>query len=137
MNCKKSRRGDAEIDRAVAHALKHFGSPYEIIDFPPCSYDERQFCSPGFNLSVGSLTRTPWDRYPEYHTSADDLSLVQPRYLVDSFKTYFSVLDILENNNYYLNQNPKCEPRLGKRDFIGRWAVMLKARKLSLPCSGS
>jgi len=78
-------------------------------------YDERQFCSPGFDLAMGSLTRTPWGRYPEYHTSADDLSLVQPRYLADSCKTYFSVFDILENNNYYLNQNPKCEPQLGKR----------------------
>jgi aminopeptidase-like protein len=115
LHYKKSRRGNAEIDRAVEHVLKHSGSPYEIIDFSPYGYDERQFCSPGFDLAMGSLTRTPWGRYPEYHTSADDLSLVQPRYLADSCKTYFSVFDILENNNYYLNQNPKCEPQLGKR----------------------
>ena len=115
LHYKKSRRGNAEIDRAVEHVLKHSGSPYEITDFSPYGYDERQFCSPGFDLAMGSLTRTPWGRYPEYHTSADDLSLVQPRYLADSCKTYFSVFDILENNNYYLNQNPKCEPQLGKR----------------------
>lgn len=115
MNYKKSRRGDAEIDRAVAHALEHSGGPYEVSDFSPYGYDERQFCSPGFNLPMGSLTRTPWGRYPEYHTSADDLSLVQPRYLADSLKTYLSVLDILENNRCYTNQNPKCEPQLGKR----------------------
>jgi aminopeptidase-like protein len=115
MNYKKSRRGDAEIDRAVAHALEHSGAPYEVVDYSPYGYDERQFCSPGFNLPMGSLTRTPWGRYPEYHTSADNLSLVQPQYLADSLKTYLSVLDILENNFYYLNQNPKCEPQLGKR----------------------
>jgi len=115
MNYKKSRRGNAEIDRAVAHVLEHSGSPYEVIDFSPYGYDERQFCSPGFDLPMGSLTRTPWGRYPEYHTSADDLALVQPRYLADSLKTYLSVLDVLENNNCYLNQNPKCEPQLGSR----------------------
>jgi aminopeptidase-like protein len=115
MHYKKSRRGDAEIDRAVEYVLKHSGSPYEVSDFSPYGYDERQFCSPGFNLPMGSLTRTPWGRYPEYHTSADDLGLVQPEFLADSFKTYVSVLGILEDNRRYLNQNPKCEPQLGKR----------------------
>lgn len=115
MHYKKSRRGDAEIDRAAAHVLRHSGSAYEIEDFSPYGYDERQFCSPGFNLSVGSLTRTPYGRYPEYHTSADDLSLVQPGYLADSFTKYLAVVNVLESNKCYLNQNPKCEPQLGKR----------------------
>jgi aminopeptidase-like protein len=115
MHYKKSRRGDAEIDRAVAHVLEHSGKPYEIAEFSPYGYDERQFCSPGFDLAVGSLTRTPFGRYPEYHTSADDLSLVQPRYLADSFTTYLAVLNLLEDNARYLNRNPKCEPELGRR----------------------
>jgi aminopeptidase-like protein len=132
MHYKKSRRGDAEIDRAVAHALKHSGSPYEIIDFSPYGYDERQFCSPGFDLAMGSLTRTPWGAYPEYHTSADDLSLVQPRYLADSCKTYFSVLDILENNAYYLNQNPKCEPQLGKRGLYRTMGGNVESKEAEL-----
>jgi len=132
MNYKKSRRGDAEIDRAVAHALAHSGNPYEIIDFSPYGYDERQFCSPGFDLAMGSLTRTPWGRYPEYHTSADDLSLVQPRYLADSWKTYSSVLDILENNNYYLNQNPKCEPQLGKRGLYRTMGGNVESKEAEL-----
>jgi aminopeptidase-like protein len=115
MHYKKSRRGAAEIDRAVAHVLEHSGKPYEISEFSPYGYDERQFCSPGFDLPVGSLTRTPFARYPEYHTSADDLSLVQPRYLADSFITYLSVLSVLEDNVRYVNLNPKCEPELGRR----------------------
>jgi aminopeptidase-like protein len=115
MHYKKSRRGVAEIDRAVAHVLEHSGKPYEITEFSPYGYDERQFCSPGFDLAVGSLTRTPFGQYPEYHTSADDLSLVQPRYLADSFETYLAVLDLLEGNVCYLNLNPKCEPQLGRR----------------------
>jgi len=115
MHYKKSRQGDAEIDRAATHALRNSGSPYEILEFSPDGYDERQFCSPAFNLAVGCLTRTPHGRYPEYHTSADDLDLVQSNYLADSFKTYLTVLNTLEDNLYFLNQNPKCEPQLGRR----------------------
>jgi aminopeptidase-like protein len=112
---KRSRRGDAEIDRVVAHVLKHSGQDYEIVDFSPYGYDERQYCSPGFNLAVGSLTRTPHGRYPEYHASADNLELVQPEYLADSLAKYLAVLQVLEHNRTYLNTTPKCEPQLGKR----------------------
>ncbi len=115
MTYKKSRRADAEVDRAAIHALAHSGSAHEITDFSPYGYDERQFCSPGFNLPMGSLTRTPWGRYPEYHTSADNLDLVRPQHLADSFRTFLSVFDILEQNYKYLNQNQKCEPQLGQR----------------------
>src|SRR5512146_371214 len=76
LHYKKSRRGAAEIDRAVEHVLKHSGQPYHIRDFSPYGYDERQYCSPGFNLPVGSLTRTPHGQYPQYHTSADDLDFI-------------------------------------------------------------
>lgn len=115
MHYKKSRRGDAGIDRAVAHVLRHAGKPHEISDFLPYGYDERQFCSPGINLPVGSLTRTPYGRYPEYHTSADDLSLIQPEFLADSFQTYLAVFNVLEHDRRYLNLSPKCEPQLGRR----------------------
>jgi aminopeptidase-like protein len=118
---KKSRRGDAEIDKAVSHILKHSGQDYEILDFSPYGYDERQFCSPGFNLPVGCLMRTPQGRFPEYHTSADNLDFVRPKYLADSFSKYLAVLNVLENNQKYRNKNPKCEPQLGKR---GLYRVM-------------
>jgi len=112
---KKSRRGDAEIDRAVAHVLQHSGQDYDIIEFFPYGYDERQFCSPGFNLPVGCLMRTPHGEFPEYHTSGDDLAFVKPVHLADSFSKCVAVLDVLEGNRCYLNQNLKCEPQLGKR----------------------
>jgi aminopeptidase-like protein len=118
MQYKKCRRGE-EIDYAAIHVLKHSGENYEIHEFSPYGYDERQYCSPGFNLPVGSLTRTPHGRYSEYHTSADNLSLVQPKYLADSFMKYLSVITILENNRQFLNTNPKCEPQLGKRGLFG------------------
>jgi aminopeptidase-like protein len=112
---KRSRRGNAEIDRAVVHALKHSGHPFEVRDFSPYGYDERQYCSPGFDLPVGSLTRTPHGEFPEYHTSADNLDLITPQSLGDSLAVYMSVLSILENNTHYQNLNPKCEPQLGRR----------------------
>jgi aminopeptidase-like protein len=112
---KKSRRGNAAIDKAVAHILKHSGQAYDIIDFYPYGYDERQYCSPAFNLPVGCLMRTPYGQYPEYHTSADNLDFVKPESLGDSFSKLWAALNILENNQTYLNLSPKCEPQLGKR----------------------
>ncbi|MBI1984582.1 MAG: DUF4910 domain-containing protein [Candidatus Wildermuthbacteria bacterium] len=112
---KKSRQGNAEIDKAAEKALADLEKPYEIIDFFPSGSDERQFCSPAFNLQVGSLMKTPYGRFPEYHTSADDLAFVQPQYLEDTFNAYLQTLFIIENNGRYLNLNPKCEPQLGKR----------------------
>jgi aminopeptidase-like protein len=112
---KKTRRGNAEIDRAVAYVLQHAGDDYEILSFSPYGYDERQFCSPAFNLPVGCFMRTPHGRFPEYHTSADNLDLVRPENLSHSLVRCLSVLEVLEANKAYLNQNPKCEPQLGKR----------------------
>jgi aminopeptidase-like protein len=112
---KRSRQGNATIDKAVEKALLESGKPYEVIDFFPSGSDERQFCSPGFNLPVGSLVRTIYGKFPEYHTSADDLNFVKPSNLGDSFSKYMRVIYILENNASYLNLNPKCEPQLGRR----------------------
>jgi len=112
---KKSRRGNAEIDRATEHVLKHSNNEYEILEFSPYGYDERQFCSPGFNLPVGCLMRTPFAKFPEYHTSADNLEFVRPEFLADSFAKCLAIIEILENNKTYVNLNPMCEPQLGKR----------------------
>jgi len=115
MHYKQSRDGSAEIDRVVEHVLRHSGDPYEILEFSPYGYDERQYCSPGFNLSVGSLTRTPHGRFPEYHTSADNLDFVRPEYVADTLDKYLQVVNTLEGNRVYLSTNPMCEPQLGKR----------------------
>ena len=112
---KKSRQGDVEVDRIVTHVLQHSGNPYTILDFSPYGYDERQYCSPGFNLPVGCLMRTPNGCFPEYHTSADNLEFVLPASLADSWEKCRSVMETLEGNRTYINQNPKCEPQLGRR----------------------
>ena len=112
---KKSRRGNAEIDRAAEHLLKHSKSNYDILEFSPYGYDESQFCSPGFNLPVGCFMRTPFAKFPEYHTSADNLDFVRREFLADSFAKSLGIINILENNKTYINLNPMCEPQLGKR----------------------
>jgi aminopeptidase-like protein len=118
LNYKRSRRLDADIDRAVEHVLKTKGAPYAIRDFSPYGYDERQYCSPGFNLPVGSLRRTPHGEYPEYHTSADNLDLVSAPHLADSLATLLEVIDLLENDLRFVNLSPMGEPQLGRRGLV-------------------
>ncbi len=112
---KKSRRGNAEVDRAMLHVLQHSGEPFHIREFSPYGYEERQYCSPGFNLPVGCLMRTPHGEFPEYHTSADNLDFVKPQHLGNSLEKCLQTLAVLEGNRRYLNQSPNCEPQLGKR----------------------
>jgi aminopeptidase-like protein len=114
---KKSRQGDAEIDRAAAHVLRHHTESSEILEFSPYGYDERQYCSPGFNLAVGCLMRSVWGSFPEYHTSADNLDFIRARSLAGSLRVCTAIMDVLENNRRYCNQNPYCEPQLGRRNL--------------------
>ncbi|NOX48757.1 MAG: DUF4910 domain-containing protein [Chlorobi bacterium] len=118
LNYKKSRRGNAAIDKIVENALKTKNDDYGIIDFYPYGYDERQFCSPGYNLPVGRLSRTPHGEFPEYHTSADNLDFVKADKLSASLVFLLGVFEIIEGNRRYLNLNPKGEPQLGKRGLF-------------------
>ncbi len=112
---KNSRRGAAMIDRAVAHVFRQFWPQGRIFDFAPYGYDERQFCSPGFNLPVGLLQRSQFGDFPEYHTSADDLDFVNAKNLQSSYQTIVRVIEIIETDQRFLNTRPKCEPQLGRR----------------------
>lgn len=116
---KRSRRGDTEIDAVAEHVVRALDPASRIIDFEPYGYDERQLCSPGFNLPVGRLTRSANDAYPQYHTSADDLALVRPEALERSLVACQSIIEVLESNRRYVNLSPKGEPRLGKRGLYG------------------
>lgn len=126
---KKSRQGNAIIDQVAINVLKNSGNNYKITDFVPIGSDERQYCSPGFNLPIGSLQRTIAPDFPEYHTSADDTTFVQGKYLADTFSKYLSIVYILENNKTFVNLNPKCEPHLTK---WGLYRMIGGARKLMI-----
>ncbi len=114
---KRSRRGDALIDRAVTHVLR--GRPHEVLEFSPYGYDERQFCSPGFDLPFGNLTRTPYAGYPEYHTSGDNPDFVTPQAMEDTLDALTRVVEVLEHERTYLNLSPYGEPQLGRRGLYG------------------
>ena len=115
LHYKKSRNGNSEFDQLVAYVLAQSGKDYELLDFDPYGYDERQFCSQGINLSVGRLTRTPNGCYPEYHTSADNLYFVTKEHLSDTIDTCLDILTTFDNNKRLRNTLPFCEPQLGRR----------------------
>ncbi|MEU9853734.1 DUF4910 domain-containing protein [Streptomyces sp. NPDC047974] len=112
---KRSRRGDAGIDRVLRHVLETSGRPHEIVGFTPYGYDERQYCSPGFDLGVGSLSRTPYGGYPEYHTSADDPDFVSPEAMEDTLAVCREAFAVLDRDRRYVNLSPYGEPQLGRR----------------------
>ena len=112
---KRSRRGDALVDRAATHVLRSKPDQGEIVDFIPWGWDERQFNSPGFDLPVGCLSRSREEEFDEYHSSADDLELVRPESLEDALSAVLAIIEVLEGDRSYRNLSPKGEPQLGKR----------------------
>jgi aminopeptidase-like protein len=111
---KQTRRGNTEIDRVVNCALRESGENYEVKEFIPFGFDERQFCSPGFNLPIGCFYRTHAHHYPENHTSADNLDLMRLDKLAGAWALCGKIASILEGNARYFNTSSKGEPQLGK-----------------------
>ena len=113
---KETKNGNTITDAAAKLVLKKYGSN-RILKFFPTGSDERQYSSPGFNLPIGSLMRTPYDRYKEYHTSLDNRSFISFIKIYDSIKAYLDIVTLLENNFYILSLFPYGEPQLNKRDL--------------------
>lgn len=112
---KQSRQGDTAIDRIAAHVLRASGEPHRLIPFSPYGYDERQYCSPGFDMPVGCLMRSPNGTFPEYHTSADNPGFIRPEALMGSLEALTRIVEVIEGDGVYLNLSPKGEPQLGRR----------------------
>ena len=112
---KRSRRGDAEVDRAMETVLRDSGAPHRLLPWEPWGGDERQFCSPGFDLPVGTLMRTPHGGFSGYHTSADGLDRIRPDALADAVERCLELVDLLEDNRRLTNLSPFGEPQLGRR----------------------
>jgi aminopeptidase-like protein len=114
LNYKRSRQKNSLVDRAVESVFRDSCPDASIRDFMPYGYDERQYGSPGINLAVGCLTRSPYGSFPEYHTSADDLSFITPHALLDSLEKLEKIVLTIDQNSRCLNLKPMAEPMLGK-----------------------
>jgi aminopeptidase-like protein len=112
---KRSRRGDATVDRAAGYVLGRGGNGARLVDFVPWGWDERQFNSPGFDLPVGAVSRSREGEYREYHSSADNLDLVRPEPLEQALQAVLKIIDVLESDRRFFNLAPKGEPQLGRR----------------------
>jgi aminopeptidase-like protein len=130
LHYKRSRRGATPVDRAAAIVLRDLDG--RCIDFSPYGYDERQYCSPGFDLAVGRLSRSLHGEYPEYHTSADNLSFIDASQLVASADAVESILDVLEADVRYVNLAPYGEPQLGRRGLYSAVGGAIDARSVEM-----
>jgi aminopeptidase-like protein len=115
LHYKATRAGDRAIDRAAWHVLSTEFQGSRQLDFEPWGYDERQFNSPGIDLGIGRITRTPNGEFPEYHTSGDNPDFLSADALGESWLACLKVLEALECDRRYVNLQPKGEPQLGRR----------------------
>lgn len=114
---KRSRQETSLTDIIAEHVLRNSSKEYSLIDFDPIGSDERQYCSPGFNLAIGSLMRSKYHEYEEYHTSLDNKSLISFEAIKESVEMYFQMIEAFELNHNYVNSVMFCEPNMGKRNL--------------------
>ncbi len=112
---KRSASGDTAIDRTAEQVLRERGNDHDIVDFYPWGSDERQYCSPGFELPVGCLMRGSFFERPEYHTSLDNRDLISFAALSETVSVYEEICRALERNATYRNLVGCGEPQLGRR----------------------
>jgi aminopeptidase-like protein len=112
---KRSKREAHLVDEMAIHTLKHLSDDFNTIPFSVGGSDERQYCSPGFNLPVGSLMRTPYQQFKEYHTSLDNKDFISFEHLLETVDYYTNIAKGFELNDCYFNAVQHCEPQLGKR----------------------
>lgn len=131
---KRSRRGDTQTDRIAELLLRERGADprAQVLDFSPYGYDERQYCSPGFDLAVGRLTRGLHGEYPEYHTSNDDLSFVGLAQLVEATEVIEAFVDAVERDATYRNLQPFGEPQLGRRGLYSAIGGGIDSRSVEM-----
>ena len=112
---KKSRLGNSISDKAAINVLKHHTKNLILDEFTPEGSDERQFCSPGFNLPIGVISRSNYYNFKEYHTSLDNLSKFNFKIFFESVKKILDILETIE-----INSKPKSTVLYGTHHFSRR-----------------
>jgi aminopeptidase-like protein len=111
-----SRKGKTLADRVITKMLYDNNLAFDSYSFNQRGSDERQFCHPNVDLPFASLMRSIYGEYEEYHTSGDDMGLLSPAALQESFNLYFRIIEMLEKNRVYKPMTIG-EPQLGKRNL--------------------
>jgi aminopeptidase-like protein len=127
-NYKKSRNGNTIADNAAINVLENSNFKFNILNFEPWGSDEKQFCSPGFDLPIGLIMRKTYGGFKEYHTSLDNEKLINFDTIIQSIKVYYDVLLSIENNFTPLGKIQYGTPQLSKSPIklyrdIGNYSV--------------
>ena len=112
-----SRYGNNISDVIAEYVLHQKNKDYVKYTWLDRGSDERQYCSPGVDLPISSVTRSKYGQYPEYHTSLDNFDFVTENGLNESLEFYLKCIDVFEKNRFFPKLNVLCEPQLGKRDL--------------------
>ena len=114
---KSTKSENLLTDRVARHILAKSNKSHKVISFSVGGSDERQYCSPGFNLPVGSITRSMYKKYKEYHTSLDNKNFISFKSLQETIEVYYSIIEAIELNAFYKGEILYCEPQLGRRNL--------------------
>ena len=121
-----SRNGNTISDIIAKHVLKWTSKNFIEYTWLERGSDERQYCAPGIDLPIASIFRTKYGKYPEYHTSLDNLEkVVTPKGLEGGYWAIRRAIEAIEKNKYY-KTTILCEPQMGKRGLYPTLSIKRK-----------
>ena len=114
---KESWQSDHPINKLIEEVFLESKNTFIKYPFDIHGSDERQYSSQGFRINMATISKDKYYEYDYYHSSKDDLSYVKPEFISESLDLYYQVLLKLNNEIYYKNLLPNCEPMLSKYDL--------------------
>lgn len=112
----KSKYGNSLSDSIALRVLRDENINFTLYDYLQRGSDERQYGSPNVNLPIGSVMRSKYGTYPEYHSSLDNMELISAKGLEGSYSLYTKIIDYLEKCKLPVAAT-YCEPQMGRRNL--------------------